>query len=73
MVCVFFQGDLFSGAVFLQTVLKWNLIPAVLLLLSITCIYTLAGTDWISGRGFLTQRSVRGLATEMSYKISLLV
>ncbi|XP_072045367.1 sodium/mannose cotransporter SLC5A10-like [Amphiura filiformis] len=35
--------DLFSGAVFLQTLLKWNLIPAVLLLLAITSIYTIAG------------------------------
>ncbi|XP_072046294.1 sodium/mannose cotransporter SLC5A10-like [Amphiura filiformis] len=35
--------DLFSGAVFLQTILKWNLIPAVLLLLAITSVYTIAG------------------------------
>ena len=37
------QVDLFSGAVFLETILKWKLYPAIFVLLAITGVYTLAG------------------------------
>ena len=37
------QTDLFAGAVFIETILKWKLYPAVGMLLVFTAAYTMAG------------------------------
>ena len=41
LVC--FQADLFAGAVFIETSLKWNLYAAVVLLLAIAALFTITG------------------------------
>ncbi len=40
-LCV--QVDMYAGAVFIQQALQWNIYLAVVLLLGITAIYTVAG------------------------------
>ena len=37
------QTDLFAGAVFIETILKWKLYPSVGMLLVFTAAYTMAG------------------------------
>lgn len=37
------QVDMYAGALFIQLALQWNIYLAVLLLLSITAFYTVAG------------------------------
>lgn len=41
MVCV--QVDMYAGAMFIQQALGWNIYFAVILLLVITAVYTVAG------------------------------
>lgn len=42
--CVFLpQVDMYAGALFIQLALQWNIYIAVVLLLSITAVYTIAG------------------------------
>lgn len=43
-MCAFLaQVDMYAGALFIQLALQWNIYLAVLLLLSITALYTVAG------------------------------
>lgn len=42
-VCVSDQVDMYAGAVFIQLALQWNIYLAVVLLLSVTALYTVAG------------------------------
>lgn len=41
---VLIQVALFTGALFVQQALGWNLYPAVIILLTVTAIYTVMGT-----------------------------
>lgn len=43
-MCVFLSKvDMYAGALFIQLALQWNIYIAVVLLLSITAVYTIAG------------------------------
>lgn len=43
-MCAFLaQVDMYAGALFIQLALQWNIYLAVVLLLSITALYTVAG------------------------------
>lgn len=43
-LCVFLaQVDMYAGALFIQLALQWNIYLAVVLLLSITALYTVTG------------------------------
>lgn len=42
-MCVFGQVDMYAGALFIQLALQWNIYLAVVLLLLVTAIYTVAG------------------------------
>ena len=42
-VFVFLQVDMYAGAVFIQQALQWNIYVAVIVLLLITAVYTVAG------------------------------
>lgn len=49
LICAFvlsWKVDMFSGAVFIQQALGWNLYASVIALLGITMIYTVTG-DWL--------------------------
>lgn len=41
--CVSLQVDIYAGAVFIQLALQWNMYLAIVLLLAITALYTVAG------------------------------
>lgn len=43
VVCVCGQVDMYAGALFIQLALQWNIYVAVVLLLSVTALYTVAG------------------------------
>lgn len=42
-MCVSGQVDMYAGALFIQLALQWNIYLAVVMLLSITALYTIAG------------------------------
>ena len=44
-VCVSLQVDMYADALFIQLALRWNIYVAIVLLLSITALYTVAGDD----------------------------
>ena len=44
-VCVSLQVDMYAGALFIKLALQWNIYLAIVLLLSITAVYTVAGDD----------------------------
>lgn len=48
VMCVSGQVDMYAGAVFIQLALKWNIYLAVVMLLSITALYTVAGDPFLS-------------------------
>lgn len=53
LICAFvlsWKVDMFSGAVFIQQALGWNLYASVIALLGITMIYTVTG-DWLHRDG----------------------
>ena len=37
------QGELYSGAIFMQQLLGWNLYLCVIVILAVTALYTVAG------------------------------
>lgn len=43
LLCVSGQVDMYAGAVFIQLALQWDIYLAVVLLLSVTAVYTVAG------------------------------
>ena len=63
-VLVVFQVDMFSGAVFIQQALGWNIYVAVIALLSITALYTITGTRvsvWTCGSSNNNNMGVQNL------------
>lgn len=45
---LFRQADLFAGAIFIEQALHWNFYAAVILLLAIAALFTIAGSIWIN-------------------------
>ncbi|XP_037544898.1 sodium/myo-inositol cotransporter 2 isoform X4 [Nematolebias whitei] len=55
--------DMYAGAVFIQLALKWNIYLAVVLLLSVTALYTVAGFAEVGGWNALMQGYANAIPT----------
>lgn len=59
VLCFHHQTDLYSGALFVQVCLGWNLYLSTVLMLVVTALYTIAGTK--TKTLYLTKNSLSGL------------
>lgn len=60
---------MFSGAVFIQQALGWNIYASVIALLGITMIYTVTG-GWLHGSGGVGGEELGGGDRELACNIS---
>lgn len=70
LICAFvlsWKVDMFSGAVFIQQALGWNLYASVIALLGITMIYTVTG-DWLHRDGCGVGRELGGGERELGWR-----